>query len=381
MSKKTEQSGRGGKVAWAAMVLTAVLGLQAVAVQAAGGFSINPFTPSDGLVLNGDAALTPGGALRVTPAVGWQVGSAFYPYLVNVSAGFSTTFTFQITENSGLEGGGDGFAFLIQNDPSGARALGEGGGGLGYSGLYDALAVEFDTYNNTDWDPNANHVGLLASRTYLNSYHSDDGLALNDLSGLSITLMDGAVHTVTITYTPPPVLAVAARAPETDSPTGTFSVTLDGHLLFSKSIDLTVALALNHGSAYLGFSAGSGYAFENNDILSWSLDGQISSQSFYDDYCRSTLTVDPIGGYWSWTVLKGNGAGNTYTGMGTVVNGSGYIRITASPGQGMAMNFIDYTNAHRATATFTYRPDAVSSALYDSNTNLPPPCAEEGNVF
>lgn len=73
-------------------------------------------------------------------------------------------------------------------------------------------------------------------------------------------------------------------------------------------------------------------------------------------------------GSWAYMVLKGNGAGNTYVGTGTITVGSGYKRFTATPGSGWGLNLIYYTNAHRATATFTYRAAAVSSALYDKDT-------------
>ena len=90
--------------------------------------------------------------------------------------------------------------------------------------------------------------------------------------------------------------------------------------------------------------------------------------SFQDDYGRSTLCVNSTTGAWQYTVLKGNGAGQTYWGMGTIFTGSGYLRLEAAPGSGYGLTLIYYTTAHRATATFTYRPDAVSSALYDANT-------------
>lgn len=44
--------------------------------------------------------------------------------------------------------GGDGIAFVIQEqDP---RALGAGGAGLGYTGIENSLAVEFDTFYNSE---------------------------------------------------------------------------------------------------------------------------------------------------------------------------------------------------------------------------------------
>ena len=96
--------------------------------------------------------------------------------------------------------------------------------------------------------------------------------------------------------------------------------------------------------------------------------------SFMDDYGRSQLCVNGFTGAWQWTVFKGNGAGNVYSGTGTLVNGSGYMRLTATAGSGYSLSLIYYTTAHRATATFSYRPDAVSSTLYDANTLDDPAC-------
>ena len=97
---------------------------------------------------------------------------------------------------------------------------------------------------------------------------------------------------------------------------------------------------------------------------------------FKDDYGRSEMCVNTsvTPAQWKYSVLKGNGAGKTYTGTGTVVNGSGYMRLTATAGSGYGLNLIYYITAHRATAIFTYNPDAVGSALYDSNTLDDGPC-------
>jgi hypothetical protein len=44
--------------------------------------------------------------------------------------------------------GGDGFAFVLQ--PSGPRIKGGSGSGLGYKGINNAFAIEFDTYYNAE---------------------------------------------------------------------------------------------------------------------------------------------------------------------------------------------------------------------------------------
>ena len=81
-----------------------------------------------------------------------------------VIGGFSTEFSFRVvprdedkspgpckwvdhSEGKCARRGGDGFAFVVQNYSP--KALGSGGGGLGYSGISNAVVVEFDTWFDT----------------------------------------------------------------------------------------------------------------------------------------------------------------------------------------------------------------------------------------
>lgn len=55
--------------------------------------------------------------------------------------------------------GGDGFAFVMHSDPNDTRALGGLGSSMGYGGLRNSLAVEFDTwFNAEDGDLFDDHV-------------------------------------------------------------------------------------------------------------------------------------------------------------------------------------------------------------------------------
>ncbi len=65
--------------------------------------------------------------------------------------------------------GADGIAFVIQNYSN--RELGLLGGGIGYSGLRNCLAIEIDTYANDSLqienclDRNDNHIAVLRGGT------------------------------------------------------------------------------------------------------------------------------------------------------------------------------------------------------------------------
>lgn len=66
--------------------------------------------------------------------------------------------------------GGDGFALVFQN--AGNSVVGTAGSGLGYAGIQDAVAIEFDAVQNADKNDPATeierHISLIASPgTYL----------------------------------------------------------------------------------------------------------------------------------------------------------------------------------------------------------------------
>src|SRR2546422_4765612 len=87
-------------------------------------FTYADFSSTSGLNLTGAAAQV-GTAIRLTPATQNQKGAAWYTQKQFVAGGFTTSFHFRITalgSSGGIEAGGDGISFAIQN--SGISALG-----------------------------------------------------------------------------------------------------------------------------------------------------------------------------------------------------------------------------------------------------------------
>jgi len=150
-----------------------------------------------------------------------------------VNLGFTTYFAFQI-HNANCCNPGDGLAFVVQNSSStdrsygaigaGITAWGVSGGGMGYAGIPNSLAVEFDTLNNV-WDPSSNHVAVqgcgtntngpvhipgtftIGSNTHVTSCLVASGLNSNiphlGVTCAGTTCADGSVHQVVVEYTPP----------------------------------------------------------------------------------------------------------------------------------------------------------------------------------
>lgn len=243
--------------------------------------TFNDFSNTAGLTLN-PAAAKSGNVLRLTPATELQAGSAWFTTPQAVAGGFSTTFAFQLSGFSQCSVGGDpaiftpcpadGFAFVIQN--SGAGALGPAGCGIGFggttsgcnngTGITNSLAVEFDTFNNGDSDgQSGNHVAVQSCGTGPNTVDETGPCSLAQNYGLPVTLADGSVHSVTISYA-----------------SGKLTVILDNKDLFPGGVpfDLT-SIGLTNGTALVGFTGSTGAAFENNDILSWTFTPQAQSAS------------------------------------------------------------------------------------------------------
>jgi Bacterial lectin len=231
------------------------------------------FSSVANLTLNGNAAQsTP--VLRLTPNSTDQVGSAWFKTAQPVSGAFSTTFTFQLSATSTYDA--DGIAFVIQN--SALTAIGPAGCGLGFGdsssgcapssgGIPNSVAIELNTFQNSG-DPNANDVTIQSCQTGPNSI--DPGVCrVASNSSLPITLADGNVHSVTITYTPP----------ATGSGPGSLDVSLDNTDLFPGGVafDMTSIGLTNGTAAWVGFTAATGGGDDNQDILSWTFTPQTQS--------------------------------------------------------------------------------------------------------
>jgi hypothetical protein len=212
------------------------------------------FNSTAGWQLNGSAATVPPGGpdavLRLAPNVPNQAGSAFLSTPLDITGTWSVEFTFNM--NSCVECRADGLAFVIQNAPAGASALGSAGGNLGYTGITPSFAVEFDTWQNTAFsDPNNNHVGLLLSgspntvfaQTPAFDLYGQDVHAWIDFTEGSTS--DQMRVYVSLTDTKPSSSILIVNA----SP---------GWEPFAGG-----------STAYLGFTAGTGAADANHDILNF----------------------------------------------------------------------------------------------------------------
>jgi hypothetical protein len=182
---------------------------------------------------------------RLTPSKQYQRGAVWNVERKNVQDPFTVEFHYQITRprGRGVNGvrGADGFAFLIQNN--GRCAIGSGGYGLGYDGIRNSLAVEFDTaQNQLQGDPSHPHIGI-----HTQGNTSEQARIAPPVDTRSLT--DGRPHTVRITYTP-----------------GRLAVYLDDTLMLAPPVVLEDAIDLTDGKAWIGLTAATGTFTAQHDV-------------------------------------------------------------------------------------------------------------------
>lgn len=250
---------------------TALFGL--VAANAA-QFSYNGFSNTTGLTLVGDASTavtSDGTVLRVTPATGGQSGAVYSTsaFTLGANATFSTQFQFRFTD-PGAWDPADGITFVLAASPTG---LGSGGVGMGYAGVPNSVAIEFDTYNNAgfglgDNDGNSsNHVaidtdGNLTNTALANVYGNGscgfaNGNPPQNPQSANGCMSNGHLWTVNMSYNGSD-LTVSLRDPSESSA-----------FVAINSYPIDIASYLGTNNAYVGFTAGTGAGWENHDIINW----------------------------------------------------------------------------------------------------------------
>lgn len=244
-------------------------------------FTFPEFTGRSQLALRGSAAFW-NGVLRLTPASPETVGAAWYREPVPVAGGFTTELRFILSGQGGDRDeigatGGDGFAFVVRGLSS--AAIGGKGAGLGYHGITHSLAVEFDSYlnlspgdshNTADVNadgttPPGDHVSVNTRGTAPNSaFHASASVGCTRRLLKLASTDGGAPHVARITYLP----RTAESKPRIrvfldDSPAPALEVPLP------EPLETLLGLG-DDATAWVGFTASTGTAWEAHDIVSWS---------------------------------------------------------------------------------------------------------------
>lgn len=198
-----------------------------------------------------------------------QIGAIWHNSKVPVAKGFTTTFSFSITDgvNNVQENsypGADGIAFLVQNYAD--DTYGWNGGGLGFKTIPNALAVEFDLFHNSKLtpfvhDPNGNHIAVFTNgRNPIEVDHNKQCLLGQNTEIIEI-LGDGTQYYGKIEYAGEmKLLKIYIND----------NAYFDVPELVIEDIDLANLLNLTQEEfAYVGFTSATGDCYQNHIIHSW----------------------------------------------------------------------------------------------------------------
>jgi hypothetical protein len=246
------------------LLATAALALASIAPQAQAALVIDypTFTGACGsnLTCVGATTVTGGGDLRLTPAAFGVGGAGYSNTAISLGAGatFSTSFQFRMSQAGGIDPA-DGFTFVVSKATAGLGGL---GGGMGYAGVANSVAIEFDTFNNGEVG-GSNHVGIdvngsLASLGTVSPY----GLSNCEFGNYGATgcMSNGKIWSAFVNY---------------DGTTKKLNVSVQeaGSALIQLITDFNIDIgsALGTNDAFVGFTAATGSGYQNHDILNWRL--------------------------------------------------------------------------------------------------------------
>jgi glucose/arabinose dehydrogenase len=270
------------------------------------------FSSVNSLTLNGGAAQV-SNFVELTPNVTGRAGSMFFNQALSLTdnSSFRTQFSFVAT---GGNSGADGLTFTIQNDPRGTAAIGAPAGNLGFEGITQAVAVEFDTYRNLTNDINNNHIAILGGsistplKSAIPDFDINSGTPVNvwvDYNGTS------------------KVLAVYASTSTTRPTIATLKATID--------LQATVG-----NSAYFGFTAATGGASNAHRIHSWTLDRTTPPADPPTELGDQVVSVDVVTGLQQPTAITWMPNGNALVALK-----SGVVRVIDSSNRLVTQPFID----------------------------------------
>ncbi len=223
-----------------------------------------------------------------------EIGAVWQIEKLNLTKDFTTCFGFRVYNgfnNFMFEQsfpGADGFALIFQN--STPNPIGNNGGGIGYTGIRNSLAIELDLFGNylnmdSIFDPNGNHLAIFSNKTKPNiSNHKSDAFIKEKLDIIEI-LGDSSIYFFNVDYINKK-MRVSISKDSLD-----FSNSLE-----IENFDFSDYISLDQNEySYIGISSATGTAVQTHEILNWSLcgDTKFLNTSIEDDSYLDELLFYP----------------------------------------------------------------------------------------
>lgn len=300
----------------------------------------------------GDLGTSPlqGGRLRITEPVATQTRSAYYKTKLNIT-NFVTNFSFQISTGNTGTNWAEGFTFTLQNQ--GLTALGGNGGGLGYQGITNSLAIKFDL-----WDTNGegtNSVGLYTG-----------GAAPTNLGSLSmpttsIDLRNTHIFNVTLTYDGTNLVLRIVDASNTSK-------------TYTANWAVNIPALVGGSTAWAGFTGSTGGYSIKQEILTWTWNKPLVVLPVLSPNPRTSSVSSvaipanrPLTGldYTDFTLTRDNGA-NLLTAASTISYNAATLTYTLG---GNLATLTAYPGVYLLTLKATGFTDAAGNSLGTAQTS------------
>jgi hypothetical protein len=197
--------------------------------------------------LNGDAVAVGEDCYQLTGESNNQNGTVWYAEQIDLLQPFTLQFRMNLGQLDG--NGADGMCFVLQT--VGTGAIGANGGGMGYLNFGTSLGIEFDTWQNGDYDdPGFDHIAIEKNGDINhNSPNNIAGPVQADVFDQNIE--DGEDHIVRI---------------EWDPDLESLRVYFDCVFRLQGDIDLVNTIFQGNSLVYWGFTAATGGAFNNQSV-------------------------------------------------------------------------------------------------------------------
>lgn len=218
----------------------------------------DPIALADTANLNGAATYDSGHhTFTLTPDAAGKAGSVMLDQRVDLSYDFQISFNLYLGTNTN---GGDGMAFVLQNDPRGSDSLGGLGGNFGAVGIQNGLGIAFDTWQNA-------LLGDIA-KDHTDFFNTSAPLALSRVSDQLVlgngNVTDGKWHNVLVSW---------------DATDHTLVYWFDGVQKGTLTQDIAAMYEGGSQYAYLGFTGGTGGGHNLQQVHINSLTATFENQS------------------------------------------------------------------------------------------------------
>ncbi len=227
-------------------------------------FDYKKFKEVDGLSFSSDATVAKS-KIQLTPAKANRRGGVWYgKKKVAISDTFDISFCFKIYQNGG-EGksgkGGEGLALVFHNNEA-FNINGNKKEGLGYEGIPNSVAIEFDVQNTEDMGEQ--HVSIQTRGIQENSHLKEASIAAMKLE--NINLKDGRVHHVQITYNNPQMI-----------------IYIDGKKVLRFPFNIMHHINLDQGKGWVGITASTGNAYSIHELSCFSMKSKPKKIPYTED--------------------------------------------------------------------------------------------------